>query len=62
VLTGTGSSASGGGNVLVITVNISFAAGFTGPQKVYLFAQEGTYGTVGLNSGIQEVASWTIPR
>jgi hypothetical protein len=57
----TGTSASIGGVSLTIVLNIVFQAGFTGPQKTFLFAQEGAYGSAALNSGWQQVGTWQIP-
>ncbi len=60
LLTGTGTSALGNGAGLTVTLNIVFQAGFTGQQKTYLYAQEGSYGTEGINSGWQQVGTWSV--
>ena len=53
-LQASGSSASGGGNVLTLNLAISFQAAFAGAKNVYMQAYDG------LNSGWVQKGSWTI--
>jgi hypothetical protein len=63
VLSGSGTSASGSGINLTVTLNVSFTGGFSGAKKVYLYAQEGMYGTAGMSTGgWQQMGTWTIPQ
>lgn len=55
-VSGTGSSISGSGDSLEITLNITFPTGFSGVRTIYAAAQNG----VG-NSGWQALATWSVP-
>jgi hypothetical protein len=56
VISGAGSSISGSGNTMQLTLNITFASGFSGARSVYVAAQNG----VG-NSGWQALSIWAVP-
>jgi len=56
VVGGEGSSVSGSGNTLTLTLPITFFAGFAGGQVFYLAAGNGT-----VNSGWQAVGTVSIP-
>jgi hypothetical protein len=53
----SGSSASGGGNILTLTLNLTFSAGFAGGKVVYLAARDNGTG----NSGWIPAAVWNVP-
>ena len=55
-ITGSGSSAAGSGNSLVLTLNVSFSSGFTGNRVMYLAAQNSTG-----NTGWQPLGIVTVP-
>jgi hypothetical protein len=61
LLNATGTSASLTGISLTVVLNVAFQAGFSGQEKTFLFAQEGAYGSAGLNSGWQQVGTWQVP-
>ena len=50
----SGSSASGSGEDLAVTLQITFQAGFSGTKRVYQYAAD----TTGLNSGWWLTGSW----
>jgi hypothetical protein len=52
-----GSSASGGGNTLTLTLNISFTGAFGGNKVSYLAARD----LQGGNSGWQALGTWAVP-
>jgi hypothetical protein len=54
-LNGTGSSVSGSGNRLSMTVSMTFLSGFTGAKTVYLYGLSAG----GQNSGWQSRGAWT---
>ncbi len=54
---GVGSSAAGGGNTLVLTLNISFTAAFSGNRLIYMAARDATDSN---NTGWQPMGSWTV--
>jgi len=56
-VTGAGSSAVGNGNSLILTLNLSFSAGFAGNKVMYLAARD----LEGGNSGWQALGSWGVP-
>src|SRR5262249_55193688 len=56
-IAGSGSSVSANGNVLTITLNITFSAGFSGNKIVYLAARDTGSG----NSGWQALGTWNVP-
>jgi len=57
-VTAAGSSARGTGNVLTLTLNLSFTATFAGNQLIYLAAGEKSSGS---NSGWQPLGTRTVP-
>jgi hypothetical protein len=56
-INGTGSSVSGAGNTLTLTLSITFASGFAGNQIVYTAARNSSTG----NSGWQALGTWNVP-
>ncbi|HYW48633.1 MAG TPA: NHL repeat-containing protein [Bryobacteraceae bacterium] len=52
---GVGSSATGAGNTLALTLNLSFSAAFAGNKVVWLAARDSAQG----NSGWQPLGTWT---
>jgi hypothetical protein len=55
-INGTGSSFSGSGNTLTVTLNITFNAGFAGNKIFYMAARSATQ-----NSGWQALGTWDVP-
>jgi hypothetical protein len=53
----SGSSVSGSGTQLTLTVSVTFQASFSGPKNDYLI----TYDNAGLNSEWQPMGTWTVP-
>lgn len=60
LLNGPGTAALINGSSVTVVLSVIFQAGFTGQQKTFLLAQEGAYGSPGLNSGWQEMGTWQI--
>ena len=56
-VTGAGSYASGSGNNLTLTLNVTFSASFIGNRVLYLAARDSTDAN---NSGWQSMGSWTV--
>jgi hypothetical protein len=54
---GTGSSATGSGTTLTLTVNLAFSASFVGDRIIYLAARDVGAG----NSGWQAKGRWRVP-
>ena len=54
-INGSGSSVSGSGKVLTLTLSITFASGFSGNRVIYTAAQDS------ISSGWQTLATWTVP-
>jgi hypothetical protein len=52
-----GSSAAPNGNTLVLTLNITWGNGFTGPRIFYLAARDATDAN---NSGWQSMGAWIV--
>src|SRR5204863_254784 len=52
-----GTTASGNGNALTVTVPITFASGFSGGKNVYLWAIT----AAGQSSGYAQRGTWTVP-
>jgi hypothetical protein len=52
----TGSSVSGSGNTLTVSLNLTFASGFAGNRTIYVAAQNGVN-----NSGWQVLSTWGVP-
>jgi AraC-like DNA-binding protein len=53
---GSGSSVSGSGTQLALTVSVVFQSGFSGTKNEYLYAQD----NAGLNTGWQQMGTWTV--
>ena len=53
----TSSSASAGGSILSLVLNVTFAPGFTGQKSVYMLARS----SMGPTSGWQQKGTWTVP-
>jgi len=53
----SGSSVSGSGTQLTLTVSVTFQASFSGPKNDYLIA----YNNERLNSTWQQMGTWTVP-
>jgi hypothetical protein len=53
----SGSSASGSGNQLTLMVSVTFQTSFSGAKNDYLIAND----QYGLNSGWQQMGTWTVP-
>ena len=53
---GTGSSVTGSANTLTMTLNMTFASGFSGTTNVYMYASD----SAGLSSGWQKRGTWTV--
>jgi hypothetical protein len=56
-LSGTGSTVSGSGNNLTITLNLTFAGGFAGSQQIWGYVQD----WFGEHDGWTEMGAWTVP-
>jgi len=56
-IAGTGSSFSGSGNTLTLTLAITFNASFAGNKVIYMAAQD----NVPTNSGWQTIGVWNVP-
>jgi len=56
-INGTGSSVSGSGNNLVLTLNMTFSSAFSGNKVLYLSAQD----KAGVNSGWHALGTWGVP-
>jgi hypothetical protein len=56
-LAASGSSASGSGNQLTLMVSVTFQTSFSGAKNDYLIAND----QYGLNSGWQQMGTWTLP-
>jgi len=56
-INGAGSSATGSGTTLTLTLAITFSAGFAGNKIVYLSAQDKS----AANSGWQALDTWSVP-
>ncbi|SPF49700.1 exported hypothetical protein [Candidatus Sulfopaludibacter sp. SbA4] len=52
-----GGSASGSGNTLTLTLNITFSSSFSGDKVIYLSAGDAS----GANSNWQALATWNVP-
>jgi hypothetical protein len=52
-----GSSATGSGNILTLTLNMSFSSAFNGNRVIYMAARDSTEAN---NSGWQSMGSWTV--
>jgi len=57
IVSGTGSSISGSGNTLTVTLAIRFQSAFAGNRVFYLAAVE----AAGANSGWQALGTWAVP-
>jgi hypothetical protein len=57
VLNGSGSTVTGTGNSLKVTVSLAFKSGFGGPKTIYLYGLS----LGGQNSGWQSRGAWTVP-
>jgi hypothetical protein len=53
----TGSSVSGSGNMLTLTLNLRFSSSFAGERIIYLAARD----VAEHNSGWQAMGRWTVP-
>ena len=56
-INGVGSSASGSGSSLILTLNISFSPGYAGNRVIYLAARDISQN----NTGWQPLGTWNIP-
>jgi sugar lactone lactonase YvrE len=56
-ISGSGSTVTGSGPTLTVTLAITFSQSFGGAQNIYGFA----FDTAGLNSGWQNIGTWTNP-
>jgi hypothetical protein len=56
VLSGTGSSASGNGTNLTVTMAVTFAPAFAGNRSLLLYAQDAFW----QNTGWQALGTWTV--
>jgi hypothetical protein len=56
-VTGAGSFASGSGDTLTLTLNMSFPAAFAGNRVIYLPARDASEAN---NSGKQALGFWTV--
>jgi len=56
-ITAAGSSASGSGNVLTLTLNITFTNSFAGNKVIYMAARDQQNN----NSGWQALGAWSVP-
>jgi uncharacterized protein YuzE len=56
-LTGAGSTVTGSGDNLTVTLNLTFAGGFAGSQQVWGYVQDG----FGEHAGWTRVGTWTVP-
>jgi len=57
MVTGAGSSAVGSGNILTLTLNMSFGSGYAGNKVTYMAARD----LQGNNSGWQALGVWAVP-
>jgi len=57
-VSGVGSTASGSGNTLTLTLNVSFTGAFAG-NRIFYTAAGNAAGTE--NSGWQALGAWTVP-